>query len=92
MFIKVTSMTGEAGYVNLNQVVFVDKASNILRTSDGNTIRITGEALEDVLNEIGYGYDEEDQNIMIDGFCLAVGLFTVIISRKHYIRAFRDEP
>ena len=60
MFIKVTSMTGEAGYVNLNQVVFVDKASNILRTSDGNTIRITGEALEDVLNEIGYGYDEED--------------------------------
>lgn len=60
MFIKVTSMTGETGYVNLNQVVFVDKASNILRTSDGNTIRITGEALEDVLNEIGYGYDEED--------------------------------
>lgn len=60
MFMKVTSMTGEAGYVNLNQVVFVDKASNILRTSDGNTIRITGEALEDVLNEIGYGYDEED--------------------------------
>ena len=60
MFMKVTSMTGEAGYVNLNQVVFVDKASNILRTSDGNIIRITGEALEDVLNEIGYGYDEED--------------------------------
>ena len=60
MFIKVTSMTGETGYVNLNQVVFVDKAQNILRTSDGNTIRIIGEALEDVLNEIGYNYDEED--------------------------------
>ena len=60
MFIRITSTTGKTGYVNLNQVVFVDKTSNILRTSDGNIIHINDESLEDILNEIGYGYDEED--------------------------------
>lgn len=60
MFIKVTSMAGETAYLNLNQVVFVNKASGMIRTSDGDDVFITGESLEYVLDAIGYNYDEED--------------------------------
>lgn len=60
MFIKVTNIAEGTIFLNLNQVVFVDKALGLIRTSDGENIFITEESLEDVLDEIGYNYDEED--------------------------------
>ena len=60
MFIKVTNIAAGTIFLNLNQVVFVNKALGLIRTSDGENIFITEESLEDVLDEIGYNYDEED--------------------------------
>ena len=60
MFIKVTNIAEGTIFLNLNQVVFVNKALGLIRTSDGENIFITEESLEDVLDEIGYNYDEED--------------------------------
>ena len=60
MFIKITKTTGKSVFLNLNQVVFVNKSLSMIQTADGNSIFITDECLEDVLDGIGYNYDEED--------------------------------
>ena len=60
MFIKVGKASGRTVFVNLNQVAFVDKELGLIQTSDGNIIFITDESLRDVLDGIGYNYDEED--------------------------------
>lgn len=61
MFIKITNVAGDSTvFLNLNQVIFVNKQLGMIRTSDGDNICISEECLEDVLNTIGYNYDEED--------------------------------
>ena len=61
MFIKITNVAGDSTvFLNLNQVIFVNKQLGMIRTSDGDNICISEENLEDVLDAIGYNYEEED--------------------------------